>query len=300
MAIGWFSAGLALLSVAADAGPARISPARVFNGAPLLIEVESERAPQGKWLGHELSFALDPKLKRWTALAGVPLDTKPGLYKLTLTRGGEAQEQAVHVEARAYRESIVTVAPRYLEPPDEEKARIEEERELKKKVFAARSDRKWSAPFRSPTGSIQTSPFGVRRTYNGKTQSIHQGLDYRAAVGTPIRAVSAGRVVIARPMYFEGGLVAIDHGEGFFTLYMHLSEFVAKEGDLVTAGQVIAKSGSTGRSAAPHLHLGVQWQGVYLEPATLLALGRAPAASAGKGGRGGSQKRGKSVRPASP
>ncbi len=268
-----------LLGVVAEAGPVRVWPAKPFNGAPLLVEVESAAQPQARFLDRPLSFALDPKTKRWTALAGIPLDTKPGRYPLSISTGGEPLKQDVVVQARAYRESIVTVAPRYLEPPEEENVRIEAERELKKTVFAVRSERRWALPFLPPTASIQTSPFGVRRTYNGKTQSIHQGLDFRAAVGTPIRAVAAGKVVIARPMYFEGGLVAIDHGEGLFTLYMHLSEFVAKEGDLVTAGQVIAKSGSTGRSAAPHLHLGVQWQNTYLEPATLLGLGRVPVAA---------------------
>ena len=274
---------------------------QALQRSALLIEVESAALPQAHFLNRPLTFALDPKTKRWTAIAGIPLDTKPGRYPLAITAGGEPLTQDVVVQARAYRESIVTVAPRFLEPPEEEKARIEAERELKKAVFGVRSKRRWALPFRPPTGSIQTSPFGVRRTYNGKTQSIHQGLDFRAAVGTPIRAVAAGNVVIARPMYFEGGLVAIDHGEGLFTLYMHLSEFVAKEGDLVTAGQVIANSGSTGRSAAPHLHLGVQWQNTYLEPATLLNLGREPTPpTAGKGGHAASRKRGRSARPASP
>lgn len=290
-----------MMGVVVEAGPVHIWPAKPFNGAPLLIEVEGVAAPQARFLDRPLFFALDPKTKRWTALAGIPLDTKPGRYPLAISTGAESLKEEVVVQARAYRESIVTVAPRFLEPPEEETKRIEAEREFKKAIFAVRSERRWALPFRSPTGSVETSPFGVRRTYNGKTQSVHQGLDFRAAVGTPIRAVAAGKVVIARPMYFEGGLVAIDHGEGFFTLYMHLSEFVAKEGDLVTVGQVVAKSGSTGRSAAPHLHLGVQWQNINLEPSTLLSLGKTPAPpTAGKGGRGVSRKRGKSVRPASP
>jgi murein DD-endopeptidase MepM/ murein hydrolase activator NlpD len=73
-------------------------------------------------------------------------------------------------------------------------------------------------------------------------------------------------------MYFEGGLVVIDHGEATFTLYMHLSKFLVNEGAAIEKGQPIAKSGSSGRVTGPHLHFAVRWQGLYLEPATLLRL----------------------------
>jgi len=73
-------------------------------------------------------------------------------------------------------------------------------------------------------------------------------------------------------MYFEGGLVVIDHGESIFTLYMHLSEFLVKEGATIDKGAPIAKSGSSGRVTGPHLHFGLRWQDLYLEPSTLLGL----------------------------
>jgi murein DD-endopeptidase MepM/ murein hydrolase activator NlpD len=66
----------------------------------------------------------------------------------------------------------------------------------------------------------------------------------------------------------------IDHGESIFTLYMHLSEFLVKEGANIDKGEPIAKSGSSGRVTGPHLHFAVQWQGDYLEPSTLLRLWR--------------------------
>ena len=69
--------------------------------------------------------------------------------------------------------------------------------------------------------------------------------------------------------------MVIDHGESIFTLYMHLSEFLAKEGSTIDKGAPIAKSGSSGRVTGPHLHFGVQWQGAYLEPSTLFRLWRA-------------------------
>ena len=144
---------------------------------------------------------------------------------------------------------------------------------IKRAVFkSSPPDRLWKGPFTAPVNTRYTSSFGVRRVYNGKTQSTHQGLDYSAATGTEIKAANSGRAAIVRDMYFEGGLIVIDHGESIFTLYMHLSEFLVKEGAAVDKGRRIGKSGASGRVTGPHLHFAVQWQVFYLEPSTLLRL----------------------------
>jgi murein DD-endopeptidase MepM/ murein hydrolase activator NlpD len=114
--------------------------------------------------------------------------------------------------------------------------------------------------------------FGTSRTFNGKVQSVHQGLDYAVPEGTPVAAVNSGTVVLAQPLYFEGNCVVLDHGQGLLTLYMHLSKIEVKEGDRVTSGQILGGSGGTGRATGPHLHVAVRWQGVYLNPETLLSL----------------------------
>ena len=103
-------------------------------------------------------------------------------------------------------------------------------------------------------------------------QSTHQGLDFRVGTGTQVAAVNRGKIILARPLFFEGNCVVIDHGQGLLTLYLHLSKFLVKEGDTVEKGQPIALSGGTGRATGPHLHLAVRWQGVYLNPQTLLSL----------------------------
>ena len=114
--------------------------------------------------------------------------------------------------------------------------------------------------------------FGVERVFNGSVQSTHQGLDFRVPSGTEVAAVNSGRVILARPMFFEGNWVVIDHGQGLLTLYLHLSKFSVKEGDEVSKGQPIGLSGGTGRATGPHLHLAVRWQGVYLNPQVLLQI----------------------------
>lgn len=249
----------------AAAVPLSWKPRPLFNGAPILFTSTKPLEGPATWMGKPLAFRKEHD--KWTALAGVDLDTKPGRYPLVLN--GETHKIAVI--SRPYRVARITVAPEFVKPPKEVETRIDAEREFKKKVFAASpAERLWHGRFAAPTSTGQTSPFGTRRTYNGNTRSIHQGLDFAAATGTPIHAANSGRAVIARDMYFEGGLVVIDHGDSLFTLYMHLSEFLVKEGALVEKGQPIAKSGASGRVTGPHLHFGVQWQGSYLEPATLL------------------------------
>jgi murein DD-endopeptidase MepM/ murein hydrolase activator NlpD len=117
--------------------------------------------------------------------------------------------------------------------------------------------------------------FGSARLLNGVKRNQHTGLDFHAAIGTPIHATNRGKVILARNLYFEGNCVAVDHGNGLVTLYLHLSEFKVKEGESVEKGQLLGLSGGTGRATGPHLHFAVRWQGIYLDPATLLKL-RAP------------------------
>jgi murein DD-endopeptidase MepM/ murein hydrolase activator NlpD len=79
-------------------------------------------------------------------------------------------------------------------------------------------------------------------------------------------------VIIAQPMFYEGNLVVVDHGQQFSTLYMHLSKIEVKAGDHVHKGQRLGLSGATGRVTGPHLHLGVRWQGMYVDGVKLLKM----------------------------
>ena len=97
-------------------------------------------------------------------------------------------------------------------------------------------------------------------------------MDFRAAIGTTVRATNQGTVVLARGLYYEGNCVVLDHGQGLLTIYMHLSEIRVKEDQRVEGGDILGLSGNTGRVTAPHLHFAVRWQGIYLDPATLLEL----------------------------
>lgn len=254
------------MAAPAQDSPVRWNPHPVFVGAPVLFKSKTFSGP-ATWLGRTIEFRPDGNV--FSTLAGVSLNQAPGSYPLIF--GGERAE--VTVTDHAYPSSKITVPQKFVAPPKEIQAQIEEEVATKQKVFeSSPPERLWQGPFVSPANTRYTSSFGSRRVYNGKTRSVHQGLDYSAAMGTQVTAANSGRVVIARSMYFEGGLIVIDHGESIFTLYMHLSEFLVKEGATIDKGAPIAKSGSSGRVTGPHLHFGVRWQDLYLEPSTLLGL----------------------------
>jgi len=256
-------------------------PEVIVNGSPCLFRVESRRplrSLSGKWQERSVFFNFDERNGLWYGFAGVGIDATVGRSQLTLEATTESGDRfsyvhPVRIERAHYPTVALSVPSQYTEPDAETLARIKEEQALKKDVFARVSpSRLWSGKFASPVESVRTSEFGVRRSFNHKIQSVHQGLDMRAETGTPVRAMNSGVVIVAREMFFEGGFVVIDHGQGLLTLYMHLSEIKAREGDNVGKQQIIALSGGTGRATAPHLHVGVRWQGIYIDPATLLSM----------------------------
>ena len=256
-------------------------PVKLVNGSPVLFRVTAPKqvsALTGNFLGQDLSFRSSQACHCWYALAGVSLNTKPGRYTLRVEGTGQDEKKAgmsytVAIAAAHYPFSTIKVAPAFVEPPKEAQAAIETADAAKKSAFSATdSNPLWSGRFIPPAEAETSGVFGSARIYNGKKKSQHTGLDFRVSTGTPVHATNAGTVILARPLYFEGNCVMLDHGQGLLTIYMHLSEFKVKEGEKVAAGQLIALSGGTGRSTAPHLHFAVRWRGEYLDPRTLLEL----------------------------
>ena len=167
----------------------------------------------------------------------------------------------------------LSVESKFTEPSPEQVKQIEEGQQIKKDYLnRVTPDREWSGQFAAPAEAPISDVFGSERIFNGKTSSPHLGLDFRVPSGTPVKAMNDGTVLLARPLFFEGNFVVLDHGQGFLTLYLHLSEFKVKEGDHVKRGQEIGLSGGTGRATGPHLHVAARWQGTYLDPAQLMKL----------------------------
>lgn len=256
-------------------------PARVVNGSPIVFRVKlplKVAALSGKWFDHDVFFSFDRRSKTWYGIAGVTLETKPGKYELMLTGEASAGKQlswqkSVHVGKGKYRQIAVTVPKQFTEPSPEQQQEIKEEQTLKHETFARTGpEQEWSGDFLPPVKAQISDVFGTARIFNGETQSVHQGLDYAVPEGTPVDALNRGKVLLARLLFFEGNCVVLDHGQGLMTIYMHLSKIEVKEGEQVNRSQKIGLSGGTGRATGPHLHVAVRWQGIYLDPATLLKL----------------------------
>jgi len=273
-----------VLPASAARWTALAQPAHLVNGAPVLFQIKPG-APldslTGTWLGHQISFSYNASTKSWFALVGVSIETTPGRYMLELTGESAARKtplsfaQAFSVARAKYPKIKValSVPNKFTEPTPEQQQQIAEGVRIKQDYLdRVTPDREWQGNFTAPADAAISDVFGSQRIFNGTAQSPHLGLDFRVPTGTPVAAMNDGTVLLARPLFFEGNFVVIDHGQGLLTLYLHLSEFKVKEGDTVKRGQIIGLSGGTGRATGPHLHVAVRWQGTYLDPARLIRL----------------------------
>jgi murein DD-endopeptidase MepM/ murein hydrolase activator NlpD len=256
-------------------------PHALTNGSPVLFEIKASarvRAVSGMWMGHSVSFFRSTVNKGWYGLAAIPVTTKAGAYELriteTLASGGTAElNRKIRVSNAPYPKITVKVAKKFTEPSPDQLTAISVDKSLKAKVFGTvTTDRLWAGQFVAPVSDPVSDIFGTARVFNDQVQSRHQGLDFATPPGTEIHAINSGIVILARPMFFEGNCVVIDHGQGLLSLYLHLSAFKVKEGDQVHTGDTVALSGGTGRATGPHLHLAIRWQGIYLSPAILLKI----------------------------
>ena len=132
-------------------------------------------------------------------------------------------------------------------------------------VESQRTD--FTEAFLWPVDGIVTGVFGSQRILNGTPKSPHSGLDIAGDTGTPVLAPAGGVVTLWHPdMYFTGGTLIVDHGHGITSTFIHLSDTLVAEGDVVTQGQAIAKVGATGRATGPHLHYEVMMTGKQVNP----------------------------------
>jgi murein DD-endopeptidase MepM/ murein hydrolase activator NlpD len=216
----------------------------------------------------------------WRALVGIDLATIPGRYRIVVTSRAAGRtsrgEAAVVVTAHGFPTRRLQVEPAFVNPPEEVQERIAREAQDLERVWTESSrDRFWSGPFVPPVPGPANSAFGSRSVFNGQPRSPHTGGDFLSPAGTPVEAPNAGRIAMARELYFTGNVVVIDHGMGLFSLLAHLSTIDVHEGEKVAAGQQVGRVGATGRVTGPHLHWAVRVGGARVDPLSLLAaLGR--------------------------
>jgi murein DD-endopeptidase MepM/ murein hydrolase activator NlpD len=206
-------------------------------------------------------------------------ETGPLRLRLTRPDGGvEAVEIAI--DKREWKlERVEGVPEATVNPPPEIARRIEREQAL---VAAARTrdDARddYEAAFQWPVQGRVSGVYGSQRIYNGTPKSPHSGLDVAAVKGTPVHAPAAGIVTLAEPdFYLTGGTVLLDHGHGLSSNFLHFSRIDVRVGDRVEQGQVLGLVGATGRATGPHMHWGMNWFGVRVDPQLLLPPATAPA-----------------------
>ena len=254
--------------------PASVSQGHAF---PVFVQDTRPFTANFLWRGETLKVKAtkDAKHKRWKAelLLGMPIDAVKA-HKLSVSLPREHKDFVVMPLKVRWHESILKVAPKYVQPPAESMPQIERDRKRSQKALATRSEKRWTLPIARPVSGGITSAFGGRRDFNGQPRSPHKGTDMRCAEGTPVKAVCSGTVLFAENTYFGGLTIYLDHGQGVISTYSHLSSFDVKAGDSVRKGQTIGRSGSTGRVTGPHLHFGFLVQGVAVDAMPLLSSPR--------------------------
>lgn len=139
-----------------------------------------------------------------------------------------------------------------------------------RKLFL-RQPKGWQETFAWPTYGVVSGVYGSQRILNGKPRRPHYGVDIAAPTGTPVFAPASGKVTLAQKMVLSGNTLMIDHGYGLRSTFMHLHKLLVKPGDWVHKGQKVAEVGATGRATGPHLHWGMSWFNVRLDPATFVS-----------------------------
>ncbi len=214
---------------------------------------------------------------RWRALAGIDLEQAPGAYTIAVeARAGarvDATSTPLVVRPKRFPTRRLTVAPDYVNPPPELRARIEADAALLRGVYAhSAAGALWTIPFVRPVPGAANSGFGTRSIFNGERRNPHGGADLLSGAGTPVHAPNAGRIVAARSLFFSGNTVVIDHGQGLFSMLAHLSRIDVAEGEAVRTGQVVGLVGATGRVTGPHLHWALRIASARVDPMSALAL----------------------------
>jgi hypothetical protein len=248
-----------------------LHPPAVLQGHALWIEVVSNRpvTVTGALQERPLTFTGTAHGPSWS-VGAIPATAEPGSAMVRLSicdgRGADVSVEVpvLIVGADFGEEELYIPADRQalLEP----KVRQEEAEQLSAVFGIQSTEPMWRDAFIWPHVGDVTSPFGIRRTYNGSLSSYHAGVDLSGDPGATVLAAAKGRVVLAGPLQVHGNSVILDHGLGVLSAYYHLSDVLVAEGQEVEQGEILGSLGNTGLSTGAHLHWEIRVGGIPVEP----------------------------------
>jgi murein DD-endopeptidase MepM/ murein hydrolase activator NlpD len=249
-----------------------IAPGKPGSGDIMVVTVSAGKGPvEGTFKGKMLHF--NPVKKTFKAIVGIDLNAEPGTYPLALTIKDKKILKQVKIVKKKYPVQRLTLPDTMVELSPENEARVEREQKKTAILWPVDSLRIWSGSFIDPLpGKKIGTAFGLRRIINNIPKSSHSGVDVTAGEGTPVHAPNDGVVVLVDDQFFSGNSIVLDHGQGIYTMFFHLSKINVKYGQAVMKGDVIALVGSTGRSTGAHLHWGARVQGAKVNPLQLIKL----------------------------
>lgn len=251
----------------------KVLPAEISPGDAFVIRVRGADvfAPQATMGGSSLDFT-GCGTGCFEAIDALGLDTRPGSYPVRVKTGKAVFKVDIRVKKTVFPTISLTLPEKEVVLGPKDLARARREEKLLDSIWKKETPRLWEGNFILPLPTEVSSPFGLRRVMDKVRISIHKGIDMKAREGEKISACNRGRVVLARNLFFGGNTVVIDHGTGIYTIYMHLSKFDVKPGEMVSKGQTVGLAGATGRATGPHLHLSVRVRDISTNPLSLVHL----------------------------
>ena len=257
-----------------------VTPKYVKNATTALIILEGKDISEPKLTfdKHNINFFPFPREKnKYYALIPVSYYKDIKKYRIIISYIKDQKKifkgLSINVIDGKYKSEVINVSKNKVTLSEKNKKRVQKEYSEAMKIYNNISPQLYlNGKFIYPINSKITSDFGTKRIYNGSLKSYHSGTDFRARIGTKIKAVNNGIVVLSENRFYAGNSIIIDHGQGIYSCYYHLSKLNFKVGEKVKKGDIIALSGDTGRITGPHLHFAFRIHGIQVNPIQLMTL----------------------------
>jgi len=256
-------------------------PDRVVQGRVYLITLHGDDtvvSARGLFDRRTVYFNRTNVAGRFIGLMGVDLLASPEVktFAVTIKRTDVATEtmtRSVTIVKGDFSVQHLTLDEKWATHDEATLNRIRSEARVSTTLYASESPRKlWSEPFMMPLVGEVTTSFGMTRYINNNPPYSHDGIDISAVTGTPVAAANDGIVALVMDRYLSGLSLFIDHGQGLYTIYYHLSDVLVTGGESVKRGQIVALVGSSGRVTGAHLHFGARLNYNQINPAELVGL----------------------------